>query len=75
MQSFANSPEAAAGRDLDIAREIAGRVVGPMPVNKFIRRYFKLPGAPPAHLDSISFDSVPERPQREGTNGEHRDHW
>jgi len=52
-------------RYMRTARDIVAEVVGPMPVKKFLRRYFELPNSPPREINSVSFDRVPARPKNE----------
>jgi len=63
-QDVAELSETPTDRYSRAARAFSPRVVGPMPVKRFIRRYFELPDAPPLHLESISFDSVQAEPHR-----------
>ena len=46
-QDVAELSETPTDRHSRVVQAFAPRVVGPMPVKRFIRRYFKLPDAPP----------------------------
>ena len=64
-QSVARLSKTAADRNPRIVQDITPKVIGPMPIKKFIRRYLQLPDIPPTRLESISFDSVSAEPRTE----------